>query len=55
MIALFFTLGVVGLLLRWRLGVRRARRLTRAPLAGFDTGTRSPYRTPRTVRFHRGL
>jgi hypothetical protein len=28
---------------------------SRQPLAGFDTGTRSPWRAPRGVRWHKGF
>lgn len=34
---------------------RHRRKLLRSPLAGLDTGTRSPYRVPRGVRFHKGF
>lgn len=50
---------VLGVLLavflrRRKLKVRKA--LVRAPLAGYDTGVRSPWRTPgRFFRPHRGF
>lgn len=40
---------------KWLRRRREAHKLTLTPLAGFDTGARSPFRTPRGVRFHRGL
>jgi hypothetical protein len=47
---------VVLVVLRLALGRRRrARSVVESPLAGFDTGVRSPYRVPRGVRFHKGL
>lgn len=52
-----FYIGVLVLLLVLR-KIRKRRRAARradSPLAGMDTGTRSPYRAPRRVRFHRGF
>lgn len=50
---------VVGVLLAVLLRHRRLkglRALTRTPLAGYDTGVRSPWRTPgRFFRPHRGF
>jgi hypothetical protein len=51
----FMAVGFVLALWLARRRAKRARELVSSPLAGFDTGARSPWRTPKSVRFHRGL
>lgn len=51
-------LAVAAVLFHVLRKARRRRRLgkaARAPLAGLDTGTRSVFRAPGRVRFHRGF
>lgn len=46
---------ILLLVLRARRKRKRALRASVAPLAGFDTGLRSPHRAPRGTRFHKGF
>lgn len=48
--------GVALAVLMRRRKYLRARKLTQGPLAGLDTGVRSPWRTPgRFIKPHRGF
>lgn len=53
-VASAFVLGLVLTLVKVR-RARHSRQLLESPLPGLDTGTRSPYRVPRRVRFHKGF
>jgi hypothetical protein len=46
---------VVIVLLRLRRKTRRLRKAITLPLAGYDTGCRSPWRAPPGTGFHRGF
>lgn len=55
---IFMALGLLLFVLWvwWKVRAKRVRDVTpleRQPLAGFDTGTRSPYRLPKGSRFVR--
>jgi hypothetical protein len=56
MIWLYFIAAVVLAFLLRKVKLRKKRKLAASPLPGYDTGVRSPWRTP--VRFfkpHRGF
>jgi hypothetical protein len=53
---LMFVAGVVLAFLMRRRKIGKLRAMTRSPLAGYDTGVRSPWRTPgRFFKPHRGF
>ena len=56
MMLTMLVVGVTLAVLSRHRRIRLRRKLTRAPLAGYDTGLRSPWRTPgRWFRPHRGF
>lgn len=54
LLAVVFTVLVVVKIRMFGLKYRSLQQRNR-PLAGLDTGARSPFRVPRGVRFHKGL